>query len=148
MKTSVNPNDPRLATWVDVPRGSDFPVQNLPFGVFTTSGAAPRTGVAIGDSILDLAYLHEKGYFGELKLPPGLFRQPNLNPLLALGRKSIRSLRTRISQLLRRENAELQSRKSHREQALIPQKRARMLMPVRVANYTDFYSSEEHAANV
>jgi fumarylacetoacetase len=148
MKGPSKPNDPGLTSWVHVPDGSDFPIQNLPFGIFKTQGSAARAGVAIGEFIVDLAYLHKTGYFRQLALPEGIFARPFLNDFLSLGRKKIRSVRERVSELLRPENDQLQSTKAARKEALIPQWRAKMLLPVRVSNYTDFYSSEEHAINV
>jgi fumarylacetoacetase len=133
---------------VDVPTDSDFPIQNLPFGIFSTQQSPARAGVAIGEFIVDLAYLHKKGYFRQLSLPAGVFARPSLNEFLSLGRKKLRAVRERVSELLRFENDQLQSKKAARKEALIPQKRAKMLLPVSVSNYTDFYSSEEHAANV
>lgn len=141
-------NDPKLKSWVDVPAQSDFPIQNLPFGIFKTRYLSPVAGVAIGDYVLDLVYLHENGYLDGLGLPPGIFNQPYLNNFIALGRKHTRMVRERLSELLRHDNDELKGNAAAREIALIPIREVRMLMPVRVPNYTDFYSSLEHAYNV
>jgi len=143
----TNPNDPILKSWVPVPQHSDFPIQNLPFGIFRTASLSPRAGVAIGDSIVDLAALAELGFFKALHLPSGIFGQSTLNDFFALGKKTIRAVRERISQLLRHDQRELSSHESVKN-VLIPQKTATLLLPVRVPNYTDFYSSEEHATNV
>jgi fumarylacetoacetase len=141
-------NDPALRSWVEVSKGSDFPIQNLPFGIFKTRYLSAVAGVAIGKYVLDLVYLHEHGFLDGLDLPPGVFNQPHLNNFIALGRKHCGSVRARISELLRFDNTELQSNKPAREIALIPMDEVQMLMPVRIPNYTDFYSSEEHATNV
>lgn len=141
-------NDPKLKSWVDVPANSDFPIQNIPFGVFKTKTLAPRAGVAIGNHILDLAFLHENGFLNDLGLSSGLFEQPSLNNFIGMGRKKVGEVRHRVSQLLRAENELLRDHPSVRTRALIPMKDAVLLMPVRVGNYTDFYSSEEHATNV
>jgi fumarylacetoacetase len=141
-------NDPSLKSWVEVAKGSDFPIQNLPFGVFKTRELSPVAGVAIGDYVLNLAYLHEHGFFDGLDLPAGVFKGTFLNDFLSLGRKHCGDVRARISDLLRSDNPELQSNKPARARALISMKEAHMLMPVRIPNYTDFYSSEEHATNV
>ncbi|SHH59187.1 fumarylacetoacetate hydrolase [Chryseolinea serpens] len=143
----TNPNDPILKSWVPVPPHSDFPIQNLPFGIFRTASTSPRAGVAIGDVIVDLAALAELGFFKTLNLPSGIFSQSTLNDFFALGKKTIRNVRERISQLLRHDNKELSSHESVNK-VLIPQNVATLLLPVRVPNYTDFYSSEEHATNV
>jgi fumarylacetoacetase len=141
-------NNPKLKSWVEVPDGSDFPIQNLPFGIFKTDYLPPVAGVAIGEHVLDLVYLHENGFLDGLGLPSGIFNQGHLNSFLALGRKKGREVRQRISELLRHDNDELKSNLVAHELALIPMNEVEMQMPVRVFNYTDFYSSEEHATNV
>lgn len=145
---SINANNPSLKSWVNVPEDSGFPIQNLPFGIFRTSYLEPGAGIAIGEYILDLTYLHENGFFSELKLPRGVFNQKYLNDFIALGREKTGKVRNRIAELLWEENAELRDNKPARELALIPMAEAEMLMPVSVPNYTDFYSSIEHATNV
>ncbi|HYG02054.1 MAG TPA: fumarylacetoacetase [Chryseosolibacter sp.] len=141
-------NDPKLRSWVEVSPGSDFPIQNLPFGIFKTKYLTPVAGVAIGDYVLDLVYLHENGYLDGLGLPAGVFNQKFLNMFFALGKRKIREVRERISELLRHDNDELKSNIAAREIALIPMQEVQMLIPVQIPNYTDFYSSEEHATNV
>ena len=141
-------NDPKLKSWVDVPEGSDFPIQNLPFGIFKTPYLTAVAGVAIGDHVLDLVYMYEKGFFDGMELPPGIFNQEYLNPFISLGRKKTTEVRERISELLCTDNDELQGNMAAREMALIPMAEIEMKMPVHISNYTDFYSSEEHATNV
>lgn len=141
-------NDPTLKSWVNVPGGSDFPIQNLPFGIFKTHYLSPVAGVAIGEHVLDLVYLHEHGYLDGHGLPPGVFNQPVLNEFFALGRRKVREVRERVSQLLRHDNDELRDNRAAREIALIPMSECQLLMPVTIPDYTDFYSSEEHATNV
>lgn len=144
----IRANDPKLKSWVEVPNGCDFPIQNLPFGIFKTKYLSPVAGVAIGNHVLDLVYLHEHSFLDGLGLPPGVFNQAYLNSFLALGRKKTREVRNRISELLQHDNDELKANVAAREIALIPMNEVQMLMPVRIGNYTDFYSSEEHATNV
>lgn len=144
----IDANNPKLRSWVEVPEDSDFPIQNLPFGVFKTKYLSPVAGVAIGNHVLDLVYLHENGFLDGLGLPPGIFNQRYLNDFIALGRKKTRMVRERISELLRHDNDELRDNVAAREIALIPMHEAQMLLPVRISNYTDFYSSIEHASNV
>lgn len=141
-------NNPNLKSWVDVKKDSDFPIQNLPFGIFKTDYLSAVAGVAIGDNVLDLVYLHEHEFFDDLGLPHGIFNQKYLNDFLALGRKKTGAVRQRISELLRHDNSLLQANVAAREIALIPMQEVDMLLPVRIPNYTDFYSSEEHATNV
>ena len=144
----MNANDPALTSWVDIPSGSEFPIQNLPFGVFKTHYLSPGAGVAIGNHILDLTYLHEHGFLDGLGLPAGVFNQPFLNDFIGLGKEKTRQVRNRVSELLNADNEALRDNKAARELALIPMEEAEMLMPVKVGNYTDFYSSIEHATNV
>jgi fumarylacetoacetase len=141
-----SPNDPSLKSWVEVPPNSDFPIQNLPFGVFKTKYLSAVAGVAIGNYVVDLVYLHENGYLDGLGLPAGIFNQKYLNQFLALGRKKGGEVRARVSQLLSASNTELNA--AAREIALVPMEEVQMQMPVQIPNYTDFYSSEEHATNV
>lgn len=144
----ITANNPELKSWVHVPVGSDFPIQNLPFGIFKTRYLSAVAGVAIGEHVLDLVYLHENGYLDGLGLPSGIFNQKYLNDFIALGRKTTRAVRNRISELLRDDVEELQQNIAAREIALIPMSEVQMQMPVQIPNYTDFYSSEEHATNV
>ncbi|MEM6522759.1 MAG: fumarylacetoacetase [Bacteroidota bacterium] len=144
----INANDPSLKSWVEIPKGSDFPIQNLPFGVFKTDYLEAAAGVAIGEYVLDLTYLHENGFLDGLQLPPGIFNQPCLTSFVGLGREMAREVRNRVSELLRHDNEELRDNIAAKELALIPLEEIQMLMPIQVANYTDFYSSIEHATNV
>jgi fumarylacetoacetase len=145
---TIPANNPSLKSWVEVPPHSDFPIQNLPFGIFKTEYLSPVAGVAIGNYVLDLVYLHENGFFDGLGLPVGIFNQPTLNDFISLGREKASEVRQRISELLRHDNDELRDNVAAREIALIPMEEVQMQMPIKVGNYTDFYSSEEHATNV
>ncbi len=142
-------NDPNLQSWVDIPSGSDFPIQNLPFGIFKTSKGHPRAGVAIGDQILDLAILFDEGFFSGIEFPLiNVFDHKFLNSFLSLGKPIISDVRNRISTLLRSDNPELTDKETLLENLLVPQQQATMMVPVKVGDYTDFYSSIEHATNV
>lgn len=142
-----NPNDPSLKSWIDVPANSDFPIQNLPFGIFKTQKKSPRAGVAIGNHILDLHAVQKAGLLKELDLPKKIFKGPALNPFFALGRKKVGTVRQAVSKLLR-DSANEEVQKTIRKKALYKMEEAEMLLPVKVNNYTDFYSSEDHARNV
>lgn len=141
-------NNPSLRSWVEVSQNSDFPIQNLPFGIFKTDYMNAGAGVAIGEFVLDLTYLYENGFLDALGLPAGVFNQQYLNDYMGLGKQTTRGVRERLSELLSDDNEELRDNKAARELALIPMGEVEMLMPVRVPNYTDFYSSEQHAYNV
>ncbi|WP_211474480.1 fumarylacetoacetase [Collimonas humicola] len=139
-------NDPTLKSFIPTPPESHFPIQNLPFGVFSNAAdPAPRVGVAIGGQVLDLAALADSGL---LTLSPEVFRQPTLNAFIALGRQTWRSTRASISELLRHDNIQLRDNQALREKVFVVQDQATMHLPLEIPGYTDFYSSKEHATNV
>ena len=140
-----HPNDPKLRSFIDVSPTSDFPIQNLPYGVFSARGLAPRIGVAIGDDILDLWELEQDG---RLNVEPGTFAVPSLNAFMHQGAKVWLQTRARISELLRADHPELRDNDELRKLALVPMREARLHLPIAVSGYTDFYSSKEHATNV
>ena len=144
----IKANNPNLESWVAVPKDSDFPIQNLPLGIFKTDSLEPRVGVRIGDSILDLKTLHVLGYLDNLPFTLDEFDTSVLNRLMKKGKLATRRLRDRISDLLNKENNELQNNAHHVEQVLIDEAFAEVLMPIEIGDYTDFYSSREHATNV
>jgi len=141
-------NNPALKSWVEVAKDSDFPIQNLPYGIFSTADKSPRAGVAIGDYILDLNEIQYGQLFKDLNLPDRIFDHPILNDFMDLGKEVTVPVRERISELLQEGNQELQGNDQLRNKALIPQKEATMHLPIRIGDYTDFYSSESHATNV
>ena len=146
---TLNPtHDPARRSWVDsanVP-DSDFPLQNLPYGAFTTSQhTAPRLGVAIGDKILDLHAAAEAGLLPESSA--NACRQPTLNALLSLGAPTWSELRTRLSELLGADTGDSEMR-PRVENCLVPQRSATMHLAAQTRDYTDFYASVHHATNV
>ncbi len=145
---TIKANNPSLKSWVSIPENSDFPIQNLPYGIFSTQQKSPRAGVAIGDYILDLTEIQSVQLLNDLGLPDRVFDHPILNDFMNLGKEITIPVRERISELLQKDNKELQSNDQLREKALIPMNKATMHLPIRVGDYTDFYSSESHATNV
>ncbi len=145
---TIRANDPSLRSWIEVDRTSDFPIQNLPFGIFKTETLKPRTGVAIGDQVFDLAATSKLGYFNKLKFDTQVFSKPYLNDFIALGKPMWRAVRDRISQLLDEENPELRDDEAAVAKILLPQSEVEMLLPVKIGDYTDFYSSIDHATNM
>jgi fumarylacetoacetase len=142
-----HPNDPKLRSFIDVAPDSHFPIQNLPYGVFSAKdGLAPRVGVAIGDYVLDLWQLAQDCRFDVIE--PAVFAAPQLNPFMALGPKVWSNTRARISELLRQDHPELRDNESLRKRALVPMADVKLHLPFAVSGYTDFYSSKEHATNV
>jgi fumarylacetoacetase len=142
---------PAESSWVATLPGSHFPIQNLPYGVFRRreAGARACVGIAIGDRILDLTALEESGLLDLVTLPGrNVFQYGRLNELLALGRAAWSAVRDRARRLLSvdeptlRDNAELLAR------TLVAQADVDLSLPVEIGDYTDFYSSREHAINV
>ena len=142
-------HDPKLTSWVESAQGSEFPIQNLPFGVFRRWSDVPRIGVAIGDRIVDLDVLQQAGMLADI---PGMdssgFRRDALNDLFAKGRNALAMIRARLSALLNAESAELRDNTELRARALTGRHEVEMLLPTRIGDYTDFYSSIEHATNL
>lgn len=136
-----------LSTWVEVPKNSDFSIYNLPFGIFKNKRLSPRIGVAIGVKIVDLSVLDQEGFFAEMFLPEGIFLSDSLNEFIALGKAKTRKVREKVQELLLADNEALRDH-SIRGKVMVNRKEAEMLMPVKVGDYTDFYSSMEHATNV
>tara|TARA_R110000782_G_scaffold114442_3_gene204511 strand:- start:2 stop:1237 length:1236 start_codon:yes stop_codon:yes gene_type:complete len=130
-----------LNTWVSVPKNSDFSIYNLPFGIFSVNGDEPKAGVAIGEQIVDLSTLASLGL---LEVDAFYFKKSTLNEFISLGKKITNKVRLDVQRLLTIENSPL---KNHSE-AFVLQQDAKMLLPVHVGDYTDFYSSIEHATNV
>lgn len=136
--------DPNLRSFVEYDEKSHFPIQNLPFGIFEEQGDT-RVGVRIGDMVLDLALLEKQGFF---PLLPEIFNTSSLNPFFAMGRPVWREVRAIVSRLLRDDQAEIRDNTELRSKALVPVEAITMHMPVTIGDYTDFYSSREHATNV
>ena len=148
VKEKLSANNPTLKSWVEISENSDFPIQNLPFGVFSTKRKSKRVGVAIGNQILDLANLYELGYLSSLSFCEHCFNNEFLNRMMGHGKIKIRELRNRISELLNISNDELYKDKKHLKLVLDLQSSATMHLPIKIGDYTDFYSSEQHAFNV
>ena len=140
-----HPNDPSLRSFIPIDAASDFPIQNLPYGVFSAHGLAPRVGIAIGDYVLDLWELEQDG---RLEVEIGTFAGSALNFFMQQGPKVWTKTRARISELLRADHPELRDNEELRNLALVPMADVKLHMPFMVAGYTDFYSSKEHATNV
>ncbi len=137
--------DQSLTSWVHVPTGSDFPIQNLPYGVFADS-AGVRCGVAIGDSVFDLARAESAGLFANTGLERDTFRRESLNGFLGHSRGVWSSVRSHIADVLDTSNAD--GRAFCEEHNLVISHHVQMRMPIEIGDYVDFYSSEQHATNV
>jgi fumarylacetoacetase len=137
-----------IQSWLPISTDSDFSIYNLPFGIFLERVGSKRAGIALGDKVIDLDLLHELGFFKEINLPNEIFRKEVLNDFIALGKPITNAVRLRVQSLFTAGNTEIQGQSELLSKLLIPIKSVRMCMPVRVPNYTDFYSSREHATNV
>lgn len=134
----------QLTTFVKIPKNSDFTIYNLPYGIFSTKTKTPRAGIAIGKQILDLASLARKGFFDDLNIDKKVFAQRTLNDFIALGKEVTGQVRLKVQSALCDENSII----GQNSRLLVQQRNASMHMPVRIGDYTDFYSSIEHATNV
>jgi fumarylacetoacetase len=131
--------------WLHIDQNSDFSIHNLPYGVWSAGKKKTRIGVAIGDLILDLYAVAEAGLLDGLGFQARDFDQPNLNSLIAFGKSSTGALRQKVHSLLSDDESPLQA---EMERFFVQQADATMHLPVQIGDYTDFYSSIEHATNV
>lgn len=138
-----------LKSWIEVQKDSDFPIQNIPFGVIRKKDGTVSCASRIGDYVINLKDVAAFGYFDELKITDqSVFGKTTLNDFIALGRPAWRSVRDKISELFDISCPLIRENKEQKAKILIPVSDVDMLMPVHVGDYTDFYSSIEHATNV
>jgi fumarylacetoacetase len=138
-----------LRSFINVSPQSHFPIQNLPYGVFRRrTGDDPVVGVAIGEFVLDLAVLESSRLLDITGGGERVFDRGSLNFFMSLGRSAWREARSTITRLLREDEPTLRDNARLRDRALVPLKDVEMLLPAQVGDYTDFYSSREHATNV
>jgi len=136
-------------SWVHVSSQSHFPLENLPYGVFSTPGNPNhRIGVAIGDQILDLSKIRSLFDGPALKQNQDVFAASTLNGLMSLPRACWKEARATLSSLLAANNPTIRDNQQLRAEALVPQAEATMHLPAKIGDYTDFYSSIDHATNV
>ncbi|MBK8497446.1 MAG: fumarylacetoacetase [Flavobacteriales bacterium] len=145
---AIPANDLSLRSWLPVPADSDFPIQNIPFGVFSSPGRFARIGTRVGDTIVDLFVLAEAELFSQVDVERIALMEPSLNRLLKHGDQRVRAVRQRLIELLAAGHAELRDDAALRDQALVPVSDAVMHVPASIGDYTDFYSSRQHAYNV
>jgi fumarylacetoacetase len=141
-------NDISYTSWVEIPIDSDFPIQNLPYGIIK-SDKGIRVASRIGDYAIDILELYDLNYFSTIKgVSRELFSSDSLNNFISMGKEFWTTFRIRLFELFEKSNTELRDHQNIREKILIPLKLLTVLMPVKVGDYTDFYSSIEHATNV
>ncbi len=144
----IKANDPSLSSWIQVDPNSDFPIQNLPFGIYSDKLVKHHVCSAIGNYSIDLYELAKHGYLSGLSIPLEVFDNPHLNDFIALGKATTRALRDRLSDLLVNTNQELQNNTAIFSTIFKKQSDVTLLLPVKIGDYTDFYSSIDHATNV
>ena len=133
-----------MNTWIEIPKNSDFSIYNLPFGIFSTNKNSKRVGIAIGNNIIDLLACNELDIFKDLNINNNVFENNFLNDFINLGKNTTNKVREIIQQQLTDESSKIKMSSV----VIIPMNEAEMHLPVRVGDYTDFYSSIEHATNI
>ena len=133
-----------MNTWIEIPKNSDFSIYNLPFGIFSTNKNSKRVGIAIGNNIIDLSACNELDIFKDLNINNNVFENNFLNDFINLGKNTTNKVREIIQQQLTNESSKIKMSSV----VIIPMNEAEMHLPVRVGDYTDFYSSIEHATNI
>ncbi len=142
-------NNKDQKSWIEIKQGSDFPLYNLPFGVFKTAGSEPRVGVALGNNVIDLSVLAEQSFFDVQEISdPTVFYEDNLNAFIELGQPAWKKTREILIDLFSEGNDTIPGNEELRPRVVLGMDEVEMLLPVRVGDYTDFYSSLEHATNV
>lgn len=132
-----------MNSWIEIKDDSDFSIYNLPFGIFSTDGGSKRIGVAIGDQVVDMLECNKMGMF-DMDIDNSVFENDYLNDFMALGKKVTNAVREKLQGELCNDGSDLKDRQG----ALYAQSDVTMHMPVKVGDYTDFYSSIEHATNL
>jgi fumarylacetoacetase len=141
-------NNPELKSWIEVEKGSDFPIQNLPFGIFRRPGKLPSAATRIGDTVISLHALAKRDFFLKTEIDPDVFNRPELNDFIELGKPAWHGLRESLSGIFNGDNHLMRDYVQTSEDILFPVHDIEMMMPVKVGDYTDFYSSEQHARNL
>lgn len=145
---SIAANNPDLKSWLEVADDSDFPIQNIPFGVFSINDEELAIGTRIGDFAISLTALNDLGYFKDIKFDDSVLYDETLNAFISEGKDVWRAVRNRISELFEINNPKLKNQTKHHESVLFNIDDVQMELPVFIGDYTDFYSSKEHATNV
>jgi len=144
----ITANDPNRKSWLEVANDSDFPIQNMPFGVFLTRENVVTVGTRIGNYAIDLGALQQLNYFEDIELTDDMFMQDTLNDFISDGKKTWRLVRNRIAAIFDAKNPKLRDNDKHKKVVIFNIDEVEMQLPVLIGDYTDFYSSKEHATNV
>tara|TARA_B100000902_G_scaffold399329_1_gene469652 strand:+ start:1214 stop:2476 length:1263 start_codon:yes stop_codon:yes gene_type:complete len=144
----IKANDIMRKSWINYDENSDFPIQNIPFGAFKCPNNLIHMGTIIGETVISLSNLEQLGYFQNSGILPDTFQSKNLNLFLTQGKSIWREVRDRIAMLFDLNNQELQHNQEDKKKILFSEKNIQVIMPIQVGDYTDFYSSKDHATNV
>lgn len=123
----------------------DFSIHNIPFGIFSTGRGRKRIATILGNQIIDVAAIADLGYFEDLKVPKKVFKNDYLNDFISLGKTKTNAVRKRLQEIL---NPQLPAVKVVPPSVFYPEKSVTLHLPIKIGDYTDFYSSEQHATNV
>lgn len=143
----IRANDPSLRSWVEVSPESEFPIQNLPFGIAKRGENDPIVVSRIGDYVINLSVLGEHGFFKDLGFDVSVFQKKTLNDFIELGKEKTAKVRDRLSAILDNDLEDWDASEL-KDFFLVPISEVEMLMPIHIGDYTDFYSSIDHATNV
>ena len=141
----IKANDSNRKSWISVPKDSDFPIQNIPFGVFKKQNNQVCIGTRIGDVAIDLGLLQKLNYFKNIPLKRDVFQKKKINDFLKLKKTVWRQVRDRIAEIF---DDKHHSEFNHKKEVLHAVEEIEMMMPIKIGDYTDFYSSRQHAYNV
>ena len=133
-----------MKSWLDIPSNSDFSIHNLPFGIFSTKKKTKRVGIAIGNYVIDLLVCNSLDLFKELKIQNSVFENNFLNNFIELGK----DLTSQVRETIQFELTNVGSKLKNNADCIISMDSVEMHLPVKVGDYTDFYSSIEHASNI
>ena len=138
----IKANDKNIKTWLEVSENSDFPIQNIPFGIAKANNEI-FVATRIGDTVINIYKLAQMGCFNNIDAE--FFNEDKLNDFMLLGKQATRDVRNEISDVF---NVENEAKKAELQDVLVDVNEVEMLLPIQVGDYTDFYSSEQHAYNV
>ncbi|MAY84865.1 MAG: fumarylacetoacetase [Flavobacteriales bacterium] len=146
--SDFNANNPANESWLEISKDSDFSIQNIPFGIIKRKNGNISVASRLGEQAIDLNALFEAGLLNGLGFDASDFSSHSLNSMMIKGKKASRALRNRIAELFSKENNEIQGNDELIKRVLVAVSEVENLMPVEIGDYTDFYSSIEHATNV
>ena len=144
----IHANDINRESWINYNQDSDFPIQNIPFGAFRTPESTIHIATIIGNTVISLSQLEKLGYLENCNLSKETFQSNTLNNFLKQGKKSWRNVRNSIALLFDKQNLKLQNNTKHKEMVLFNKEDVQLIKPITIGDYTDFYSSKDHATNV